>query len=158
MISRGMKRMRWNLYLVLSATVGFAFVAESFASAPSAAAGANGGGAASVEITPDYAIVVPDARPDDVPKHLAAVARELAHDIEESTGMRLPVVSAKDARPNAKCIYIGETFAEREGLLPKDRPLENFDSAVAEKDGSVYLFGHDRTRFADPGRKAQWWR
>ncbi len=104
------------------------------------------------------AIVVPDDRPDDVPKHLAAVARELAHDIEESTGMRLPVISAKDARPNAKCIYIGETFAEREGLLPKDRPLENFDSVVAEKDGSVYLFGHDRTHFADPGRKAQWWR
>ena len=124
----------------------------------SADAGANGGGAASVEITPDYAIVVPDARPDDVPKHLAAVARELAHDIEESTGMRLPVVSAKDVHPKAKGLYIGEMFAEREGLLPKDRPLENFDYVVAEKDGSIYLFGHDRTRFADPGRKTQWWR
>ena len=110
-----------------------------------------------LNLTP-CAIVVPDDRPDDVPKHLAAVARELAHDIEESTGRRLPVVFAKEARPKAKCIYIGETFAEREGLLPKDRPLENFDYVVAEKDGSVYLFGHDRTRFADPGRKAQWWR
>lgn len=114
-------------------------------------------GAQAVTITPDYAIAVPDPVAKDIPEFLGKAAVELAHDIREATGLDLKVVPAKDVRPDGKYIYIGEGFAAKAGLVPKDRPLVGMDNVVAEKGGSVYLFGHDRTRFSDD-RKPGWWR
>lgn len=113
-------------------------------------------GALAATVTADYAIAVPDPVPGDIPEFLARAAKELAHDIREATGLNLPVVTARDVKPSGRYIFVGEGFAARAGLLPKDRPLTGMDNVVAEKGGSVYLFGHDRTRYSD-GRKPRYW-
>ena len=74
---------------------------------------------------------------------LRIAAEEVRDDINEATGLKLMAVPASKAKPPA--IYIGGEFAEKAGFDLSD--FKWYDNAIAEKDGSIYLFGKDR-----PGR------
>ncbi len=91
-------------------------------------------------------IIVPDAERVGIARAIGDAANELAANIKESTGIAVKVFPAGKAGDAKGAIFIGEQFAANVGLVPKD--LRDFYNVIAEKDGSLYLFGHDR-----PGRK-----
>ena len=94
------------------------------------------------EITPTTKIVIPDMDRTGVGAALREAANELRMDVEEATGWKLPVAEASKAGDTAGAILIGEPFAAEAGLVPDD--LRFFDNVIAEKDGRLYLFGHDK--------------
>ncbi len=94
------------------------------------------------DVTPNTKIIIPDLDKTGVGAALKDAATELQLDIEESTGWRLVVVEDSLAGDTAGAILIGEKFAVEAGLVPDD--LRNFDNVIAERDGRLYLFGHDR--------------
>lgn len=98
--------------------------------------------AGAYEVTSSTKIVVPDMDKTGVGAALKAAATALRLDIEESTGLTLPVVEASQAGDAAGAIMIGEKFAADEGIAPPD--LRFFDNVIAEKGGRLFLFGHDR--------------
>ena len=96
-----------------------------------------------VTVGPDWSVVYPEAGSSDVNRALKVAAEEVRNDINETTGFKLEVKAASEAKRPA--IYIGAEFAERAGFDLAD--LKGFDNVVAERDGDIYLFGRDR-----PGR------
>jgi len=110
--------------------------------------GAFAAAAQAVTITDAYRIVVPDPEPTGMSRALGEGARALAHDLEEGAGLKLAVVTASKAG-KGPAIWIGTEFAARDGLLPTGTDeLVEFENVIAEKGGSVYLFGVDK-----PGHK-----
>jgi len=112
--------------------------------------------AASVTITPDYKVVVPEPLPNGVPTLLYEAAKEFANDYREATGHPIEIVRTNVVQRGGKYVFIGEQFARKAGLWPKDAPLKNFQNVVAERGGHVFLFGHDESSFADPNRDVRW--
>ena len=103
-------------------------------------------------IGPEWRIVVPDRETTGVSAAIAKAAEALADDLEEGTGLRIPVV-AKSKAGAGRAIYIGGEFAAAKGLVPGD--LATFDNVIAERDGDIYLFGNDRTGRANE-RNTSW--
>ena len=99
---------------------------------------------AAVTVGPDWCVAYPDAGSKDVNSALRVAAEEVRDDINEATGLKLKALPASKAKSPA--IYIGAAFAEKAGLGLSN--LKWYDNAIAEKDGSIYLYGNDR-----PGRK-----
>ena len=103
-------------------------------------------------IGPAWRIVVPDRETTGVSAAIARAAEALADDLEEGTGLRIPVV-AKSKAGAGRAIYVGGEFAAAKGLVPWD--LATFDNVIAERDGDIYLFGNDRTGRANE-RNTKW--
>ena len=98
---------------------------------------------AAVTVGPDWCVAYPEAGSKDVNRVLRIAAEEVCDDINEATGLKLKAVPASKAKSPA--IYIGAEFAKSAGLNLSG--LKWYDNAIAEKGGSIYLFGKDR-----PGR------
>ena len=92
-----------------------------------------------VTVGPDWCVVYPDSQKKVVNRALKVAAEEVAGDINEATGLKIKALPASKAKPPA--IYIGAEFAEKAGLDLAG--LEWYDNVIAEKDGSVYLYGND---------------
>ena len=95
-------------------------------------------------VGPEWCVAYPDSGSADVNAALKAIAEEVRADVNEATGLKLEAVPASKAK--APAIYIGAEFATKAGFDLSG--LTWYDNVVAERDGSIYLFGNDR-----PGRK-----
>ena len=73
--------------------------------------------------------------------HKAAVA-QLQEAFLEGIGLRLPIVERSKADRTKKSIFIGPEAAADAGFSTEG--FGPFENIIAEKDGNVYLFGHDR--------------
>ena len=99
--------------------------------------------ATAATIGPDWCVAYPDTGSKDVNRALQTVAEEVCADIREATGLALEALPASKAK--APAVFIGAAFAEKAGFDLSGYTW--YDNTIAEKDGSIYLFGHDR-----PGR------
>ena len=108
-----------------------------------------------VMVGPDWCVAYPEAGSPDVNKVLRIAAEEVCDDINEATGLKLKAVPASKAKVPA--IYIGAEFAKSAGLGCSG--LKWYDNVIAEKGGSIYLFGNDRTG-RDPEKfgRVDWFR
>ena len=111
---------------------------------------------AAVTVGPDWCVVYPESGSKDVNRVLRIAAEEVCDDINEATGLSLKTVPASKARRPA--IWIGAAFAEKAGFDLSG--FKWYDNAIAEKDGSIYLFGNDRPGrdAAKYGRDIEWFR
>ncbi|MGN0834164.1 MAG: DUF4838 domain-containing protein [Kiritimatiellia bacterium] len=91
----------------------------------------------------DWRIVVPADGDPGVRAAICAAASELQEDLRLGAGLELPVVGPDKA--GAPAIHLGADAAAKAGFDLSG--LAYHDNVVAEKGGSVYLFGPDR-----PGR------
>ncbi len=107
--------------------------------------------AGAIELAPR--IVEPPRDMTGVYAAITNAAAELAGAIEEATGVRPEIVPYAKAN-GAKGIYLGAKAAEAAGLMPGD--MKGFDNVVAEKGGSVYLFGKDRPGQPKLNRPDRW--
>ena len=98
---------------------------------------------AAVTVGPEWCVVYPDEGSKVMSRTLRIAAEEVRDDINEATGLKLKAVPASKAK--APAIYIGEGFARKAGFDLSG--LTWYDNVIAEKGGSLYLFGNDR-----PGR------
>ena len=98
---------------------------------------------AAVTVGPDWCVAYPQEGSKEVNSALRVAAEEVADDINEATGLKLKAVPASKAKPPA--IWIGAAFAKKAGFDLSG--LKWYDNVIAEKGGSIYLFGNDR-----PGR------
>ena len=115
----------------------FAAVAIALATAPLAA----------VTVGPNWCVAYPDDQKQEVNRALRIAAEEVRDDINEATGLKLKALPASKAKHPA--IYIGAEFAKSAGFDLSD--LKWYDNAIAERGGSIYLFGNDRAgRKPDP--------
>ena len=105
-----------------------------------------------VPIDGSYCIVVPSEGQGGVVKALKQAGKELADAFNEGAGLKLKVVGDKSFK-GGRAIFLGAEAAEKAGLMPAD--LKDFANAIAEKDGSIYLFGRDAQRRA--GAKSAAW-
>ena len=96
-----------------------------------------------VTVGPEWCVAYPESGSKDVNRVLKIAADEVRRDINEATGMKLRALPASKAKPPA--IYIGAEFAKKAGFDLSG--LKWYDNTIAEKGGSIYLFGNDR-----PGR------
>ena len=101
------------------------------------------GGLAAVTVGPDWCVAYPQEGSKEVNSALRFAAEEVADDINEATGLKLKAVPASKAK--APAIWIGAAFAKKAGFDLSD--LKWYDNVIAERGGSIYLFGNDR-----PGR------
>lgn len=97
----------------------------------------------SVTIDANWEVVVPAHEPSGLPSSLRKCADAFVRAVSESTGLNLKVVAADKATSGKPGVYLGEAAAIGAGIA-LDSPLERFDNVIAEKGGSIYLFGHDR--------------
>jgi len=97
-----------------------------------------------VEIGADWKIVRPDVGESVVTFALHITAEEIQRDIGEATGHVLPIVTLSQAK-DGPAIWLGETAARRAGLMKDD--MRAFQNVIAEKSGSIYLFGRDMPGF-----------
>lgn len=102
---------------------------------------------AAVTVGPEWCVAYPESGSRDVNLVLRIAAEEVRDDINEATGFSLKALPSSKARPPA--IYIGAEFAEKAGFDLAG--LKWYDNVVAEKGGSIYLFGNDRPG-RDPGK------
>ena len=109
----------------------FAAVAAAFATAQLAA----------VTVGPKWCVAYPESGPEVLIRALKVAATEVRDDINEATGLKLKAVPASKAKPPA--IYIGAEFAKSAGFDLSD--LKWYDNTIAEKGGSIYLFGNDKS-------------
>ena len=111
--------------------------------------------ARAVTVGPDWCVAYPDGPDKDVNRVLRIAAEEIRDDLNESTGLKLRAVAASKAK--APAIWIGAEFAKKAGFDLSD--LKWYDNVLAEKGGSIYLFGNDRTG-RDPGKfgRVDWFR
>ena len=100
---------------------------------------------AAVTVGPDWCVVYPENQKKVVNRALKVAAEEVRDDINEATGLKLKAVPASKAKPPA--IYIGAEFAKDAGFDLS--ALKWYDNVIAEKGGSLYLYGNDY-----PGRDA----
>ncbi len=92
-------------------------------------------------LSPETKIVVPDDDRTGVSAAIGEAGREIAKNVREATGMKLAVLPASRHSGGA-AIYLGADAARKAGLSTEG--LSFFANVVAEKGGSVYLFGNDR--------------
>ena len=97
-------------------------------------------------LSPETKIVVPDEDKTGVSAAIMQAGREIAKNVREATGMKLEVIPAS-RHAGGKAIYLGADAAAKAGLSAEG--LRNYDNVIAEKGGSVYLYGLDR-----PGHKS----
>ena len=110
--------------------------------------------ASAVTVDGSYRIVIPDDDKTGLSSAIREAARALQHDIEESTGLKLAVVTASRHVKGERAIFLGPVFAEMAGLMPSgEKSLRHFENIRAEKGGDIYIFGADRAC----GRKPQPW-
>ncbi len=95
---------------------------------------------AAVTVGPEWCVAYPDGETKEIGRTLQSAAEEVADDINEATGLKLKAVPASAAK--APAIWIGAEFAKKAGFDLSD--LKWYDNAIAEKGGSIYLFGNDR--------------
>ena len=109
---------------------------------------------AAVTVGPDWCVAYPDTGSKDINRVLRVAAEEVRDDINEATGLKLKSVPAAKAKSPA--IFIGAEFARKSGFDLSG--LKWYDNVVAEKDGSIYCFGNDRTG-RDPEKvgRVGWW-
>ena len=98
---------------------------------------------AAVTVGPNWCVAYPQEGSKEVNSALRVAAEEVADDINEATGLKLKAVPASKAK--APAIWIGAAFAKKAGFDLSG--LKWYDNVIAEKGGSIYLFGNDR-----PGR------
>ena len=98
-----------------------------------------------VTIGADWKIVKPTHTCAAVQRALEIAAVEVQTDIKEAIGVELPIVSADGSGSHA--IWFGKAAAAKAGLDVSG--FKSWDNAYAEKGGSLYLYGDDRS-----GRKA----
>ena len=109
-----------------------------------------------VVVGPQWCVAYPDCTSNDWNWALHVAAEEVRNDINEATGLKLEALPASKAKPPA--IWIGAEFAKKAGFDLSG--MKWYDNAIAEKDGSIYLFGNDRPG-RDPakyGRRVEWFR
>ena len=107
---------------------------------------------AAVTVGPEWCVAYPVGLPDDLGQTLKIAAEEVADDINEATGLNLKAVPASEAK--APAIWIGAEAAKKAGLDLAG--MEWYDNAIAEKGGSLYLFGNDMpSKYVDPEKKGQ---
>ena len=105
---------------------------------------------AAVTMGPEWCVAYPVGVPDDLGQTLKIAAEEVADDINEATGLKLKAVPASEAK--APAIWIGAEAAKKAGLDLSG--MDWYDNAVAERNGSIYLFGNDRpSQYVDPEKK-----
>jgi hypothetical protein len=109
---------------------------------------------AAVTVGPDWCVAYPDTGSKDINRVLRIAAEEVRDDINEATGLKLKAVPASKAK--APAIWIGAAFAKKAGFDLSG--LKWYDNVVAEKNGSIYCFGNDRTG-RDPEKvgRVAWW-
>ena len=110
---------------------------------------------AAVTVGPDWCVAYPDGADKDVNRVLRIAAEEIRDDLNASTGLKLRAVAASKAK--APAIWIGAESAKKAGFDLSG--LKWYDNVLAEKGGSIYLFGNDRTG-RDPGKfgRVDWFR
>ena len=96
--------------------------------------------ASAVTVDKNWSIVIPDKDDTGVSVAIRVAVSELAEAFEESVGLKLPVVERSKFK-GGPAIHLGEASAKAAGLPTEGMKL--FDNAVAEKGGSIYLYGHD---------------
>ena len=102
---------------------------------------------AAVTVGPEWCVAYPVGVPDDLGQTLKIAAEEVADDINEATGLSLKAVPASEAK--APAIWIGAEAAKKAGLDLSG--MKWYDNAIAEKGGSIYLFGNDMpSSYVDP--------
>ena len=106
-----------------------------------------------VEVTKDWQIAVPEGGEPAVRNALRTAAEEIQRDIEEALGWKLPIVKTSAAKGPA--FFLGNEAAEKAGLRTDD--LKGLENVYAEKDGSVYLFGHEDRAGHKGVASAAWW-
>ena len=114
-------------------------------------------GATSVSLNRQFSILVPDKETTGVSQSLYVSARALSDAIEESTGLKIPVVRAAYLKAvKGPRIFIGAQFAKDAGLYPKDG-MAAMENVVAAKGGDIYLFGNDHPGLeAKPKKPLSW--
>ena len=105
-----------------------------------AIAAMSAGRISAVTVGPEWCVAYPDGETKEIERTLQSAAEEVADDINEATGLKLKAVPASAAK--APAIWIGAEFAKKAGFDLSD--LKWYDNAIAEKGGSIYLFGNDR--------------
>ena len=100
-----------------------------------------------------YVIVTPDRDRVGISENLANAAGTLKEALKEGAGLDLKVVEARKFS-GGKAIFLGEAAAKAAGLVPEG--MKDFSSVIAEKGGSIYLFGCDRA--IHPKRARNSWR
>ena len=110
---------------------------------------------AAVTVGPEWCVTYPVGMPENLGQTLKIAAEEVAGDINEATGLKLKVVPAPEAKSPA--IWIGAEAAKKAGFDLSG--MEWYDNAIAEKGGSIYLFGNDRVG-RDPEKygNVQWFK
>jgi len=98
------------------------------------------GVASAVTLDGGYAIVRPETGTAGVDAAIEKAAGVLAKSLREGAGLDLKVVKASDFK-GGKAIWLGERAARSAGFDLTG--FRSFDNAIAEKDGSVYLYGAD---------------
>lgn len=105
------------------------------------------------QVTTETRILLPEQDAEGVCRAMNEAALALAEHIEESVGIRPQISYAGEGVVPRGSICIGEELAARVKLVPDD--LVDFHNVIAEKNGSLYLFGHDR--IVRKGVKGQAW-
>ena len=106
--------------------------------------------AEAVALGPKWEVVIPVYERSGIAGAIGKTAVAFTNAVHEATGWSLRVVDAKRHRPDVPAVFLGEAAAQGAGLLP-EKPLAGFSNVIAEKGGSVYLFGHDRALHKKPG-------
>ena len=96
--------------------------------------------AQAVTIGPKWSIVIPEKEESGVSAALEELGKNIRYVVKESVGYDLKVVSAS-AFKGGRAIYLGAAAAEGARLMPDD--LKGYENVIAEKNGDIYLFGHD---------------
>ena len=96
--------------------------------------------ASAVTVDKNWSIVIPDKDDTGVSRANREAVYELAEAFEEGVGLKLPVVERSKFK-GGPALHIGEASAKAAGLPTGD--LRLFDNVIAEKGGSIYLYGHD---------------
>ena len=110
-----------------------------------------------VTVGPGWCVAYPEPETNGDNFALKIAATEIARDIKEATGLELKVL--RQSQATAPAIYVGAAFAEKAGFDLSG--YEWYDNAIAEKGGSIYLFGRDRMgrdpAKMSPKRPLSWW-
>ncbi len=97
--------------------------------------------AAEFRPAPDWAIVYETSGGNGVEHGMRDAARALKSVVQEAFGVSLAV--STNAAEGARGFFLGRSFAAKAGLSCDG--FKGWDNAVAEKGGSFYFYGNDRT-------------
>ena len=94
----------------------------------------------------DWTVVYPEYPKEScgLTQGLSEMANVLCDTLGESVGVKAKaVVEGREPKGPGRRFFMGGKFAEVAGLMPAD--FKGYDWGIAEKDGDIYFFGHDRT-------------